>query len=185
MRFEGACEKEGGKDFCWDERQKEMDKIGKVRIWKEMEALDYNLERFKSAQEYDYDTALREIRNGRKTSHWMWYIFPQLQGLGHSSMADYYGIRGAGEAQAYLTDSVLGPRLIEISEALLGLEKKDAAKIFGFPDVLKLHSCMTLFAAVSEAHPVFQRVLEEYYHGERDERTVELLRRNAEKTYDL
>ena len=134
-----------------------------------------NLERFKRAQAQDYDTALREIRNGRKRSHWMWYIFPQVRGLGHSSMADYYGIDGLEEARAYLADGVLGPRLKEISEALLALEDKDAERIFGFPDVLKLRSCMTLFAAVSEEDSVFHRVLDTYYHGEKDELTLSLL----------
>ena len=143
--------------------------------------MDYNLERFKSAQAYDYFNALGEIRNGRKTSHWMWYIFPQLQGLGCSRMADYYGISCIEEARAYLADPVLGPRLVEISEALMELEDKDAAKIFGFPDVLKLRSCMTLFAEVSEENSVFQRVLDAYYHGEKDEGTIELLTITANK----
>ena len=136
----------------------------------------YDLERFKRAQTQDYAVALREIRSGRKRSHWMWYIFPQLRGLGHSGMADYYGIDGREEAVAYLADDVLGPRLIESSEALLALEDKDAEHIFGFPDVLKLRSCMTLFAAVSEEGSVFQKVLDAYYHGEKDELTLARLR---------
>ncbi len=136
----------------------------------------YDLERFKKAQTQDYGNALREIRNGRKKSHWMWYVFPQVRGLGHSSMADYYGISGIDEAKAYLADPVLGPRLAEISEALMELEEKDAAKIFGFPDVLKLRSCMTLFAAVSGENSVFQKVLDAYYQGEKDERTIALLK---------
>ena len=90
-------------------------------------------------------------------------------------MADYYGISGLEEAKAYLADPVLGPRLVKISEALMELENKDAAGIFGFPDVLKLCSCMTLFAAVSEENSVFQRVLDAYYHGGKDKRTLELL----------
>ncbi len=134
----------------------------------------YDLERFKKAQTQDYGNALREIRNGRKKSHWMWYVFPQVRGLGHSSMADYYGISGIDEAKAYLADPVLGLRLAEISEALMELEEKDAAKIFGFPDVLKLRSCMTLFAAVSGENSVFQKVLDAYYQGEKDERTLAL-----------
>ena len=136
----------------------------------------YDLERFKRAQTQDYAVALREIRSGRKRSHWMWYIFPQLRGLGHSGMADYYGIDGREEAVAYLADDVLGQRLIESSEALLALEDKDAERVFGFPDVLKLRSCMTLFAAVSEEGSVFQKVLDAYYHGERDELTLARLR---------
>lgn len=137
---------------------------------------NYDLERFKRAQARDYDIALREIRSGRKRSHWMWYIFPQVRGLGHSSMADYYGLDGREEARAYLADPMLGPRLLAISEALLELEDKDAARIFGFPDVLKLRSCMTLFAAVSEEGSVFHRVLDTYYHGEKDELTMARLR---------
>ena len=136
---------------------------------------DYNLERFKRAQAHDYDNALREIRGGKKISHWMWYVFPQMRGLGHSSTADYYGISGTDEAKAFLEDTVLGPRLAKISEVLMGLEDKDAAGIFGFPDVLKLRSCMTLFAAVSGKDSVFQRVLDAYYHGERDEQTLRLI----------
>ena len=139
----------------------------------------YDLERFKKAQTQDYGNALREIRNGRKKSHWMWYVFPQVRGLGHSSMADYYGISGIDEAKAYLADLVLGPRLAEISEALMELEEKDAAKIFGFPDVLKLRSCMTLFAAVSGENSVFQKVLDAYYQGEKDERTLALLKHGS------
>ena len=137
---------------------------------------NYDLVRFKRAQARDYDIALREIRSGRKRSHWMWYIFPQVRGLGHSSMADYYGLDGREEARAYLADPMLGPRLLTISEALLELEDKDAARVFGFPDVLKLRSCMTLFAAVSEEGSVFHRVLDAYYHGEKDELTMARLR---------
>lgn len=147
-----------------------------------MSVLDYyNLERFKSAQAVDYDTALHEINNGRKRSHWMWYIFPQLRGLGHSSMANYYGIGCSDEAIAYLADPVLGSRLVQISEALMELENKDAVRIFGYPDVQKLRSCMTLFATVSEDGSVFQRVLDAYYHSEKDERTMELLKTDTHK----
>ena len=138
--------------------------------------MDYNLERFKNAQTYDYGIALSEIRSGWKSGHWMWYIFPQLRGLGYSGMADYYGISCLDEARAYLADLELGPRLVEISEVLMGLEDKNATKIFGFPDVLKLRSCMTLFAEVSEKNSVFQRVLDAYYHGKKDERTLKLMK---------
>ncbi len=137
--------------------------------------MDWNLERFRSAQEHAYGSALREVRSGRKTSHWMWYVFPQVRGLGHSAAADYYGISGTEEARAYLADPVLGKRLEEISEALMTLENKDAAGIFGFPDVLKLRSCMTLFAAVSGENSVFRRVLDAYYHGVQDERTLRII----------
>ena len=133
------------------------------------------LERFVKAQKYDYDTALREIRSGRKRSHWMWYIFPQLQGLGYSSTAQYYGIRDLEEAQDYMEHPVLGPRIVEISEALLVLDTSDASAVMGYPDDLKLRSSMTLFELAAPEQPVFGRVLEKYYSGHRDRRTLELL----------
>ena len=147
------------------------------------------LERLVKAQQYDYDTALREIRGGRKRSHWMWYIFPQLKGLGYSSTSQYYGIRDLEEAKAYLQHPVLGPRLVEISEALLTLDTDDAGAVMGYPDNLKLHSCMTLFelAAFDLSAPelylsapelyVFSRVLEKFFAGHQDRRTRELLGR--------
>ena len=135
------------------------------------------LERFVKAQKYDYDTALREIRSGRKRSHWMWYIFPQLQGLGYSSTAQYYGIRDLEEAQDYMEHPVLGPRLVEISEALLVLDTSDASAVMGYPDDLKLRSSMTLFELAAPEQPVFSRVLEKYYSGHRDRHTLELLGR--------
>jgi uncharacterized protein (DUF1810 family) len=141
-----------------------------------MNTMDFDLERFKSAQKYDYEIALREIRNGRKTSHWMWYIFPQAKGLGFSSMSDYYGISCIEEACAYLADPQLGPRLLEISEVLMQLENKNAVEIFGYPDVMKLCSCMTLFAEVSGENSVFQRVLDAYYHGRKDDRTLKIMK---------
>ena len=133
------------------------------------------LERFVKAQAYDYDTALREIRGGRKRSHWMWYIFPQLQGLGFSSTAQYYGIRDLEEAKDYMEHPVLGARLAEISEALLALETSDPSAVMGYPDDPKLRSCMTLFELAAPEQPVFARVLEKYYSGRRDRRTLELL----------
>ena len=104
-----------------------------------------DLSRFLKAQEYDYDQALREIRAGRKRSHWMWYIFPQIQGLGFTRTSEFYAIRDLDEAKAYLADPVLGARLKEISSALLDLDGLSASEIFGYPDDLKLRSCMTLF----------------------------------------
>ena len=133
------------------------------------------LSRFRQPHQADYPRALSEIRNGRKTGHWIWYIFPQMKGLGTSGMSDYYGISDIEEAKAYLADPVLGPRLVEISEALMELKEKDAAKIFGFPDVLKVRSCMTLFDAASGEESVFRSVLDAYYGGEKDERTLRLL----------
>ena len=133
------------------------------------------LDRFVKAQQYDYDTALREIRAGRKRSHWMWYSFPQLQGLGFSSTAQFYGIRDLEEAKDYMEHPVLGARLVEISEALLPLETSDPGTVMGYPDDLKLRSCMTLFELAAPDQPVFAQVLEKYYGGHRDRRTLELL----------
>ena len=133
------------------------------------------LERFVKAQEYDYAAALGEIRGGRKRSHWMWYIFPQLRGLGFSSTAQFYGIRDLDEARDYMAHPVLGPRLVEISEALLTLPGSDPGAVMGYPDDLKLCSCMTLFELAAPGQPVFGKVLEKYYAGRRDRRTLELL----------
>ena len=135
----------------------------------------YDLSRFTKAHEYNFNTALREIRSGRKRSHWMWFIFPQIQGLGFSSTAQYYAIESLGEAAAFLHDPCLGVHLIEISKALLTLPTDDAGEVFGYPDNLKLRSCMTLFAKVEDAPPVFREVLQKYYGGSEDERTNEIL----------
>lgn len=136
----------------------------------------HELERFYKAQKYDYETALSEIRNGRKESHWMWYIFPQVAGLGRSTMAEYYAIRSKKEAKAYIEDPVLGKRLIEISQALFQVESDDAQKVMGWPDNLKLRSCMTLFAEVAPEQPVFRSVLEKFYDGEMDGKTLDILK---------
>lgn len=134
------------------------------------------LERFKQAQERDYDTALAEIRNGRKRSHWMWYIFPQIAGLGSTDISRHYAIRDMQEATDYLVDETLGLRLTEICKALLKLETSDAFTVFGSPDHLKLKSSMTLFDAVPATFPVFGQVLDKYFGGERDQRTLDILR---------
>lgn len=139
--------------------------------------MKYNLDRFKEAQRNDYETALEEIRNGMKLSHWIWYIFPQLKELGYSPTARYYGIDGRGEAEAYLEDDVLRGRLIEISKALLSLDSSDPMLVMGYPDNLKLRSCMTLFDYVDPEIDVFGRVLEKFYSGEKDDRTIELLQK--------
>lgn len=133
------------------------------------------LDRFLEAQSADYSRALTEIRAGRKRSHWMWYVFPQLAGLGFSSTARFYAIKDLAEAKDYLTHPVLGPRLLESMEAVLALEGKTAEEIFGSPDVLKLRSCATLFARVSPPDSVFHRVLGKYYDGIPDEATIRLL----------
>lgn len=137
---------------------------------------NYNLDRFKTAQAHDYKTALSEIRNGRKVSHWMWYIFPQLQQLGYSPTAKYYGLHGIDEAKAYIADDELRHNLVEISEALLALESDNATQIMGYPDDMKLKSCMTLFMLAAPEIPVFQAVLDKFYGGEPDKKTEELIK---------
>lgn len=136
---------------------------------------DHDLYRFIEAQEAVYDRALSELRDGRKRSHWMWFIFPQLAGLGSSPMSHRYSIRSIEEAREYLVHPVLGPRLIECAEALLSLTNLSATEILGSPDDMKLRSSATLFANVSERGSVFERILEKYYDGQRDPRTEELL----------
>ena len=133
------------------------------------------LGRFVSAQEYDYEIALLEIRKGRKQSHWMWYIFPQIQGLGYSPTAQYYAIENRKEAVEYLKHPILGTRLIEISEALLSLKENDATRIMGYPDDLKLKSSMTLFYEISK-NDIFKKVLDKYFEGEMDDKTLKILR---------
>lgn len=139
----------------------------------------YDLNRFVQAQATDYEQALAEIRGGRKQSHWMWYIFPQLDGLGSSPMARRYAIRSVAEARAYLDHPVLGPRLVECAEAALGVDGRSALDVFGSPDDLKLRSCATLFALVSPAGSVFHRLLDSYFDGHGDARTHHLLEYQA------
>jgi uncharacterized protein (DUF1810 family) len=131
-----------------------------------------DLDRFVEAQEGDYDRALIEIRGGRKRTHWMWYVFPQIEGLGSSPMAKRYAIRNRREAEAFLAHPILGPRLREIAEAALTIKSASASDVFGYPDDLKLRSCATLFAAVSPPRSVFERLLEKYFDGEPDTATL-------------
>lgn len=133
-----------------------------------------DIERFLKAQEKDYEHALNEIKNGRKTGHWIWYIFPQIAGLGFSSTSKYYSIKDKNEAIEYLKNKTLKDRLIEICEALLSLESDDATYVMGYPDDLKLKSSMTLFDEVSDID-VFKKVLDKFYKGEKDEMTISLL----------
>lgn len=135
-----------------------------------------SLERFFSAQETDYAVALEEVRRGSKESHWMWYIFPQLRSLGQSNMSWFFGIEDLEEARAYLEHPVLGSRLREITQAALDLPGCNARAIFGSPDHMKLRSCMTLFNLVSE-DDLFQKVLDKFYGGQLDPRTMELSKR--------
>jgi uncharacterized protein (DUF1810 family) len=131
------------------------------------------LSRFIDAQSDGvYEQALAEIRNGRKLSHWMWFIFSQMEGLGFSGTAQFYGIQGLTEAKEYLADSTLGPRLREICSALLKLDTSDPNRVFGSPDDLKLRSSMTLFALAAPDDKLFADVLDKYYGGERCARTV-------------
>lgn len=137
--------------------------------------MDYNLNRFIEAQKEKFNTALVEIKNGYKVGHWMWYIFPQLKGLGMSDMAEYYGIDGIEEAQEYLNNNYLRNNLLRICSELLLLESNDAKKIFGFPDNLKLKSCMTLFSYINPDETIYKEVLNKFYNGEMDERTIKML----------
>ena len=131
----------------------------------------YNLERFVNAQENSYQIALGEIRNGQKRSHWMWFIFPQIDGLGMSSISKAYSIKNQQEAQNYLNHNILGKRLIEITSALMKVEQKSARSIFGYPDNLKLQSSMTLFKKIQPNNKLFSDVLVKYFNGEVCEHT--------------
>ncbi len=135
----------------------------------------FDLKRFTEAQERDYESALAEINSGRKRSHWMWYIFPQIQGLGFSSISKYYAINNGDEAMAYLEHPVLGKRLVDICNALLSLEGNNATLIFGSPDDVKLKSCVTLFATLPGADDVFRKVLTKFFAGKEDQATLEKL----------
>ena len=140
--------------------------------------MDINsLERFVKAQELAYPIALQDIKKGKKRSHWMWYIFPQLRGLGTSTMAHKYGIVDIGEAKAYLEHPVLSARLYELCGELLKHKDKSAYDIFGDIDAMKLKSSMTLFALTSKEHTIFDEVLECFFDGERDATTLKLINR--------
>ncbi|HLE42110.1 MAG TPA: DUF1810 domain-containing protein [Nitrospirota bacterium] len=137
----------------------------------------FDLGRFTSAQERVYETVLAELRSGWKRSHWMWYVFPQIAGLGHTSTSKHYAIKSIEEARAYINHPVLGARLVECAEAVLAVQGRSVSQIFGYPDDMKLKSSMTLFASVTEdPHSVFIRVLEKYFHGEQDAMTLQLLK---------
>ena len=140
----------------------------------------YDLARFVRAQEPDYDQAMSEILGGRKRSHWMWYIFPQFYGLGFSSTSRRYAIKSAAEAEAYLRHPILGPRLLQSCQAALTIEGRSALEVFGSPDDMKLRSCATLFACVSPAGSVFEQLLDRYFGGERDDKTLRLIGRQSD-----
>ena len=141
----------------------------------------YDLQRFVDAQEQVYGPALAEIRSGVKRSHWMWFIFPQFHGLGVSRTAERFALKSVAEVRAYLAHPVLGPRLVECAEAILEVGGRSAFEILGSPDDLKLRSCATLFACASPEHIAFPRVLDKYFHGQRDDRTLHLIARDQEK----
>ncbi|RYD52639.1 MAG: DUF1810 domain-containing protein [Sphingobacteriales bacterium] len=137
--------------------------------------MTYNLDRFVTAQQSSYAQALAEIEAGRKRTHWMWFVFPQLKGLGYSSTAQFYGLSGIAEAEAYLAHPVLGPRLVQIATAALQHPEKTPLELFGSPDNLKFQSCMTLFACLPQTDPLFRKALETFFSGTEDAGTLRLL----------
>lgn len=137
-----------------------------------------DLDRFIEAQKNTYNRALQEIKNGQKESHWIWYIFPQIRGLGHSERANYYAIEDIEEATNYLKNPILYARLIEISKALLEVEEKTAIEILGYVDAMKVKSSMTLFHLANSEEKTYIEVLNKYYQGEKDEKTIQLLQKN-------
>lgn len=132
------------------------------------------LTKFITAQKEDFDIALAEIKNGRKESHWIWYIFPQIAGLGRSATSEYYAIQNLSEAKMYLENEYLHNNLLTICQALLDLKTDDAEEVLGWIDAMKLKSSMTLFTLAAPEEPVFKAVLDKFFHGELDEKTVEI-----------
>ena len=144
-----------------------------------MENNRFNLRRFVEAQEHEYESVLRELKFGRKCGHWMWYIFPQIHGLGWSAMSQKYAISGAEEAIAYLEHPTLGVRLLECTQLVIDVEGRSAEQIFDNPDYLKFRSCMTLFAEASTDTPIFRTALEKYFRGAPDILTLDTLKKQA------
>jgi uncharacterized protein (DUF1810 family) len=136
----------------------------------------FNLNRFIRAQESVYENVLWELQNGRKQTHWMWFIFPQIEGLGYSPMSKLYSIKNIMEAREYLQHPILGARLLDCARIVLELKDRSAHEIFGSPDDLKLQSSMTLFTTLTDSGSVFEQVLDNYYNGERDGKTLDLLK---------
>ncbi len=137
----------------------------------------YDLNRFINAQKSDYNTALKEIKNGKKRSHWMWYIFPQLKSLGHSQKSEYYGLSGIEEVKEYMNNEYLKNNTFEICNELLKLND-DIDNIFGYPDNLKLKSSMTLFEYAFPNEKIFKNIIDKFYNGERDITTLNILNNN-------
>lgn len=138
-----------------------------------------NLQRFLDAQEQVFNNVLNELKRGRKSGHWIWFIFPQLKGLGRSSMSEFYGISSLDEARAYLHHPVLGTRLIQCAELVMAVQGSDAEDIFGEVDAMKFRSCMTLFAQAAPENRVFTSALEKYFGGEPDGVTLSSLQKQA------
>ena len=136
----------------------------------------YNLSRFLEAQMVNYEGAMLELARGSKKSHWIWYIFPQIEGLGRSDTAKLYSIKSLEEGRAYLEHPVLGPRLVEACEILLSLKEASMDEVMGFPDDLKLLSSMTLFEVVSDSNSIFTKMIEFYYEGRRDKASLEIIK---------
>lgn len=136
---------------------------------------EFDLQRFVDAQQAVYETVLAELRAGHKRTHWMWFIFPQIAGLGRSSTARHFALSGIDEAQAYLAHPLLGQRLEECCRILVAIDGRTASQIFGYPDDLKLHSSLTLFAQAAPGQPLFETCLAQYFKGQRDAATLELL----------
>ena len=135
----------------------------------------FNLNRFVDAQSYTYERALKEIKNGRKLSHWMWFVFPQFHGLGNSSTSIEFLLKSAEEAISYLSHPILGPRLIEITEVFLSIKNKTAFELLGSPDYLKMNSSMTLFANIQSKNDLFDSIIQKYYEGKRCSLTIRML----------
>lgn len=136
-----------------------------------------HLQKFRDAHKHYFQTALAEIKSGRKKSHWMWFIFPQIEGLGRSETAKFYSIKNLKEAHEFLNDPVLGRNLIKICGTLLSLKSDDASEIFGYPDDIKLKSSMTLFSEVPNAPEIFCRILEKFFKSETDQNTLKILQK--------
>ena len=134
------------------------------------------LTRFLEAQQNIYPQVVKELQSGNKTSHWMWFIFPQMDGLGHSATAKYYSIKTIDEAKEYLMHPILGKRLLECANIMVEIENKTADEIFGYPDIMKLRSSMTLFIFIAPEHKVFAAVLKKYFNGKEDEQTISILK---------
>ena len=148
-----------------------MKHIKQYKIFEDL----FNLERFLDAQESTYQKALQEIKNGYKESHWIWFIFPQIKGLGYSDKSIFYGLKNIEEANAYLNHPILGERLLEICNVLINLDNNDAYSIFGSPDNLKLKSCLTLFSQVENTNEIFDNLLSKFFNGKYDKNTLDII----------